>query len=414
MTNNWMKIAEWIENSKKAKLVDPPDDGRPVRTGERYSEHSQDIKSVTGQHNVDSAAENPESGRSDNFGEGHGLQQVTADKKIKGQEKIKVVHDANLKASQVIAKGEEATLDELVEAVDSLRHAFETFKGTSTKRAGDSNFSYEHYPTSTSVDNISFDNDFFKKASLDVVNEYMSYGKLNADVLYSFLSGFSNEYYNLKKAAREDNLPEYLAADPYTDPKVADMFRTFVKMAETGMADQILNTVTGPTASTVPPPETDKAPPSNETPPERAEDEKEITDEDFAAAAAELGLSPEDLMDLIRVIQERIDNTTSTEPTETPTETETEKGTEKETPLKEEGETTKTSSYMNRPLRLHRYRKRAAQREFAVVKNVIESTVDRMTSGNFRLKPAADGSAARIRREIAKQYLNELLNIAVS
>lgn len=413
MTNNWMKIAEWIENSKKAKLVDPPDDGRPVRTGERYSEHSQDIKNITGQHNVDSAPENPEDGRSDNFGEGHGLQQVTADKKIKGQDKIKVVHDANLKASQVLAKGEEATLDELVEAVDALRNAYDSYiYGSNYKSA-----SY-NYPQ---VDQNYYQNelssfDFIKKAGAEVVNEYMSYGKLNADILYSFLSGFSNEYYNLKQAAANDQLAEYISADPYTNPRVADMIRTLVKMAETGMADQILNTVAGPTAGDtegtpppIPPSRTrpgDSERAKGEEPPESEEEtdsaEQTVTDDDLAAAAAELGLSPEDLMDLLRVIQERLEQPES--PAETGMATEREV----------ENVPSEKNARDYRYSRLVNFKKRAARRAFASVRSLFESTVDKMVSGEFRLKPAADGSAERIRREIAKQYLNELLNIALS
>lgn len=445
--NNWMKIAEWIENSKKAKLIDPPDDGRPVKPGARSSENSRDVKDLVGSHNVEDAPENPEMGDAEDFGKSHNLAQVPAGKEIEFQKKVKVVRDANLKAARVLQKGEEATIDELIDAFEELKTAFDTYYSDDDENYHDNyygnkrasyNYEYENVQTSQNYSNYNSD-DLIKKAGVELVNEYINYGKFNADVLYSFLSGFSNEYCHLKQASASGNLAEYIAADPYTDNNVADFIRTVKRAIDEGAIPDTSD-VSRPSPASRPPISTqlDNEPvsspassiPSDE--PENVESEESITDEDIAEAAAELGISPEQLRELLQVLASRMGlsgdiDRSSDEVEEVPEDVED--MSTKEEPESEEGGVNpvsqrtaeKSSKYRRYSKRsnhtvtgLESFRKRAAKRAYAETKGVIESVIDRMTSGQFRLKPAADGTKERARRELAKKYLIELCDIALS
>jgi len=352
----WNDITAWLAENEKAagSLPEGGTKGESADDGPRGSENCRDVKKNVGGNSVDGAGKANATGRADNMASMTGLKQTTVGKMPEVERAVKVVEEesdkmaaANLDDDAQLASAHAALLKAAAELPVILAKAgVPAARGTKAAAAP----AAEKSAT--------------EKAMAATVDSYRKYGEDHADLTVNYLRGFWDVVNTLKSAADAGTLEQMLAGGGEAGPGAGP--------------EEMAGMPTGPgdVAGAVPPP---AAGPGEHAEPD-ADDQGgappgagpgEPDTDDLAAAAAELGMSPDELMQLIELLK------------------------------------TKAQAEPMGPAD-----KAAVERVLTKAASVASDIKQRMRSGKFQLKPAADGTPERARRNAAASYFNELLRAA--
>lgn len=336
---NWSEIADWLNRAEKsAGTLPESSDGTTAATdgGARGAENSRDVKAVVGGNSAEGGAASTVHGRADNMAGSTGLKQTTVGKMPDVERAVKVIEEETEKASKADVD-DPAQLEAAHAAVLKAAAELPTILARSAVRAAPSANGHAAPAEKSAMD----------KALAATIENYRRYGEDHADVTTGYLRGFWDTLNHLKAAADAGTLEQMLGAGAGGDPE-------------------------GAAGAGAPPPEAAPAGPMGAGGDAGGDagggSGGDPGMDDFAAAAAELGLAPEELMQLIEILKSKAQS----EPM---------------------GPADKV----------------AVERVLTKAAYVASEIKNQMRAGKFQLKPAADGTPERGRRQVAANFFNELL-----
>lgn len=354
---NFNTLKSWVQNVKQASLSEPKEPGEPATTGARASEHKSDVNKIVPGQNVDHGAKNPETGHQDEPYPGSGLKQTTTGKMPEVEKAVKVVREETEKMSNA-----DITTDEgLSVAISSLRKAAAELSLISSLDNPNYTFNQPHtvHGGYEQTINVPRQAPRQKQAADDgtaaLVDGYRKYGQDHAMLTVNYLNGFNDMFGYLKTANDDGSLMQMLAAQ-----------------GGGGGAPPGGELPPEAMAGGAPPGAEGGAPPGAEGGMPPGAEGGQPTADDLAAALQELGISPQELEAALAKMQGQVEGDQSI-------------------PDEEKAEI-----------------KAAIAGGVADMKKV----ASHMRSGKFNLKPAADGTPERERRNVSKAYLQELLKAA--
>ena len=353
--DKYTTLKAWLQ--KKA-ADEPTDGGKPATTGSHASEVNADAKKLVGADSVVGGQNNPAVGKADGAGSTTGLKATTVGKDSENESPSKTVvgeetEEKTARALKTIQEGADKLNSANLSNPAEFDAAFDTFAKMSAElpillaSAGIATAQTSATPRPVGKPEIE------KAASHDEeiknnVARYHEYGAQHGGHVARYLHGFYNAFNLLKQADDSGQLAQLLAAQGAGAPPEA---------AGAG----------GPPM----PPEAAAGGP----PPEAAAAAEHMTPEtdDYAAASAEHGLTPEQLEQIIAILQQQV--------------------------AQEEGG-------------LQPAEKEAVHKALNDAVKIASDVKAHVRAGKFRFKPAADGSPERKRRDIAAKYLEELRTAA--
>jgi hypothetical protein len=345
---NYGALRDYLNGRQKAASLEPAteltpaDDTKPVSTGARSDEHVSDVKNNVGAHNVESATPSAANSNGDML-TNSGLEQTVSGEEDSQTRAIKVVHVGNERMALLDPTKDgdlNAIMDQLSKSAVELQRLVAPRKsaGTANKAAADN-------PLTGSSDH---------QAVANTIEEYRKRGSDRGRVVGAFVLGFNQTYNTLKRAFEEGSLEQMLAGAGGAE-------------AGAGAGAEAGRIPTGGDAPMPPmPPEAGAVDPTAGAA-AGAGDPGAISPDDIAAAFAEAGITPQELMTLLESAKGKLDADPA--PSDV-----------KEKIASEFDQTIKFASFAN----------------------------DYMRSGRFALKPAADGTPARTSRDAMKTYIREL------
>lgn len=369
-----MKSAEslrsWLSGKGDAvkaagTLPDLDDGGKPATQGERSAENKADVNKLMPHVGVEAAPKNPEHGSTDKPIADSGLMQTTVGKMPEVERAVKVVTEENEKVSASNLSND----IELANAIASLEKAASAMGIMSTAAAG------TRPPAPTPVGTPSTQtpapttpkaaaaNPPVNQAAADqqaLIASYIKFANDRADLLGQFLRGQVQSYEQLTKWAEDGSLDAAMAAGaPPEDPAAAGAGAG----GDPAMADPAA------AAAAAPPPGAGGDPAAG-----GAGGGGSPSPDELAAALAEMGVTPDVLMAAAEKLQQMVAGPA--------------------------GAAAPAADKM------------AAEQQVAEMVKLASETQSHMRTGHFRLKPAADGSNDRKRRDAAKGYIDEMLKYA--
>lgn len=364
-------LRNWIAGNgsvskEAAALPELEDGGKPATQGSRSSENASDVKKVAPHVGVETAPDNPEHGSADKPVPESGLMQTTVGKMPEVERAVKVVTEENEKVAALKLD----SMDDLAAAIASLEKSASALGliATATAAAGASSAARPaaqpapaatNSPKSaaaTSAPAAQPPQNNITPEQQQLVAAYAKFGADQAAFLGEFLRGQAETRQYLTKWAAEGGLEEAEESQP---------------AAGGAPADQAAMAAPGGDAGAPPAPGGDPAAAAGGaggagggTP----------SPEELASACAEMGVGPDELMQAAQIMQQMVSG-----------------GAGASVPPAD---------------------KAAAEKEVQLMTKLASETKDFVRSGKFRLKPAADGTPERARREVARSYVDEMLRFA--
>lgn len=359
-------LKSWLQGAPKVAgtLPEKDDDGKPATEGARSAENTADIKKhIAPGQNIDASSKNPVDGSSDKPIAESGLMQTTTGKMPEIERAVKTVTEENEKA----AAADLSTDAGLTAAIGSLEKIAAAFGILTTASATAPTVvtspeakAAAVTPNTAAVAQTPAET---AKSAADaeraaMVADYVKFGSDRGALVGEYLRGFYSTYEALTKAAADGSL-DAMAQDPAAaggDPAMGG-----APMGAPPGGD--------PAAAMGAPPGGD--PGAGGDPAAGGAGGGAPSTEELAAALAEMGVTPDQLIEVAQQMQGSVEGAGA--PPE-----------QKAAAVKQLNETIKVAS------------------EAKAI----------MQAGKFRLKPAADGSSERKRREAARDYVTEMFRIA--
>lgn len=354
---NFESLRTWLNGKGDAaktagSLPDLDDDGKPASPGERGSENSADVKKLVPHINVEQGKQNPADGAIDKPVPDSGLMQTSVGKMPEVEKAVKIVTEENEKVSSSSITNDA----ELASAIASLEKVASAMGIMSTAAAGSAPRQTAPAPSAGT------------KAPTQVggTPTASSTAKVAA-------AGPSPEQQQLVASYVKFGADRATCVGEFLRGQI-DAYNRLVKAAEDGtldasMADPAAAGAAPAAAAAAPPPDAASPPgggdPNAGGPPSADE---------LASALAEMGVTPDVLMEAAQKLQQMAGG--AAPPDAAPAE------------------------------------KAAAMVATAEAVKLASETQSHMRAGQFRLKPAADGSRERARRDVAKTYIDEMLRYA--
>lgn len=347
-TQDWNSIRSWL--TKQASLPEKEDTGTPATTGAHDAQNVADAKKAVPGVTVEESKKNPATGKMNNPVPGSGLLQTTTGHMPEVENAVKTVTEESEKAANADLSTDEGfatALDALRKAAAELPLVFaqagmKIDQTPTTKKAA------PVQPT-TVVDPAVVAKQAQDAQAAAVIDGYRKLGADRGSLTAEYIKAYHNTYDALCKMAADGSMDAMLANDP----------------TQGGGAPPPAAPVDAgpPPGAGGPPP---GAPPGGDAGGQPSLD-------DVAAALAEMGMTPDDLMQIAQK-------------------------------MKGEAEAAPAPDAGGPPAE-------AKEAAVASMVHVIKTANDAkvmMRSGTFRLKPAGDGTADRRRRDAAKAYIREL------
>lgn len=355
-TTDYTSIRNWL--TKAASLPEKEDEGKPATLGAHAAQDTADANKAVPGTGAQEAKKNPETGHADNPVPGSGLLQATTGKMPEVEKAVKTVTEASEKAANA-----DLSTDEGFEfALSEIRKAAAEFPVIFAQSGLKVDAPAKAAPAAKAA--ATADPAAAAKAAQDaqaaaVIDGYRKLGADRGGLTAEYLKAFYATYGELEKMANDGSMGAMLAADP----------------AAQGGPPMPGGAPEGPP----PGPPAPEAAPAPGGPPAGPGGEAGPSLDDVAAALAEMGMTPDDLMQIAQK-------------------------------MKGEAEAAPAPDAGGPP---------AEQKEAAVASmaHVIKTAGDAkalMQAGKFALKPAADDSADRKRRNAAKAYIQELRALAAA
>lgn len=350
--NTFDTIANWLGANGATKLAgattpDLEDGGKPATEGARGHENSADVKKIPPGQNAESGQVNPDAGKMNKPVPDSGLAQGTPGSMTEVERSVKVVKDEAEKmaaADLSTDAGLEAAFGSLQKAAAALPSLL-TRLGVSSPTPAPANIPANLHSAAQAVSKEAAD----RAADEAIVDAMRKYGADRGELTVSCLRGMDETYWLLKQAIEDGSMQQMLAGGA---PDAA---------AGPG------GPPAGP-AGMVPSPAAGDLPPGADAPPPGGAEGGAPSIDDMAAAMAEAGITPEMLEEIAAKLREQVGGDANM-------------GSEqKAAALAVLDSCTKTASDV-----------RTMQR-----------------AGNFRLKPAADGTPERRRRDAGHEFIREL------
>jgi hypothetical protein len=330
-------------------LPEKEDGGEKATEGERSSENSADVKKLMPGVNVEVGKTNPETGNADKPVPDSGLAQGMVGSMPEVEKAVKTVTEENEKASSA-----DLTTDAgFIAAFEALTKSAAALGVLSTAAAG-VHQTPNHTPNQPAKSAAATTTQNTEPSGEAVVAGYMKMASDRADLVGNYMQGMYTTYNDLVKAAADGSLDQMMDAGG-------------------GGGDPAAGGAPPPEAGDAAPPPPDAGPaPAGAGPGGAGGGAPSV--EDLASALTEMGVSPDELMEVAQKMKSSVGGApdASMPPEE----------------------------------------KAAAIQGLDTTIKFAGDAKTMMRAGKFRLKPAADDSPERKRRDTARNYISELFNVA--
>lgn len=350
--NAWLKSA--------GSLPEKDDGGKPATEGARSAENSADVKKLVPEMSSETFGKNPETGDADSPVPDSGLQQATTGKMPDVEKAVKVVEEESAKmaaADLTTDAGFDAAFESLNKAASYLPILF-TASGVQTPGTKKANTTPAPAKPQTPAEKTAAEKVAAK------VEEFARFGRDRGELTAAYLRGYDDHMAIFLKAAADGSIDAMGGPPPEMGGGMPP------EAAAGGMPPEAAAGGMPPEAG--PPPGGDPGAGGGAP-----------TADDLAAAFAEMGVTPDVVMEAAQKLQEQIGGGAPA-PEGAPPEA---------GPAPAEAE------------------KAAAVATLAYVKKTAAEAKAKMRSGKFNLKPAADAAEAK-RRTAARDYIGEMLRAA--
>lgn len=371
---SYANLRGWLTGADVTKqagsLPDLDDGGKPATLGAHAAENSADLKKhVAPGQNIDAGKDNPTDGNTNKPVPDSGLMQTETGKMPEVEKAVKTVSDEHDKMAAITGnsvadlQAKIASLDKIASAMGILTtagalHTQQSASAAAPAAAPEKTAQAAGGSSTPAVPAASEDAE--RQA---IIADYVKFADERATHLGEYLRGHTETYALLQKCADDGSLAAMMAQDPTAGGGMPP---------GGGGGDAAAAAPPSPAAMPSAPPMGGGAPDAGGGdmggggggaggPPSADE---------LAAAATEMGLSPDVLIQAAHKMQGEVDSAPESE---------------------------------------HKDTAKAAVAEFA---KLASDTKTHMQTGKFRLKPAADGSPERKGRDAARDYLNEMLQFA--
>ncbi len=332
-------------------LPEKPDDGTPASEGAQSAKNHADAKKLTPGVSVEDGTDNPATGKSDKPVPNSGLLQTTVGKMPEIEKAVKTVTEETAKMAAAdldTPEGFDVALTALRKAAAELPIVF----AASGLQIPNQTPAPKAAAKAAPADPVAAAKAAQDTQAAAVVDGYRKLGADRGVLVSQYLQGFYGTYQDLHKMAADGSMAAMLAQDPAA-----------------GGAPPGAGPMPGGDAGPGGPP-----PGAGPMPGGDAGGGQAPSIDDVAAALTEMGMSPDDLIQIAHKMQDEVQGSPAPDAGGPPVE-----------------------------------EKAAALRVLESVIKDASDTKQHMRAGRFAFKPAGDGSADRRRRDTAKGYIRELL-----